>query len=363
MAQQYAPHSDSAALETPRVPTRLLSITALARFEFEPGKGNEGTKILMVEWEDDDLTRSSGTWHVSWNGKQTVLPADEQTSDHVRRCYFLLPPGTTIPPVITLAYEPPPSSAATVKKPDSVQVNPLPAIFPPELGATARAAGKKGVLHTIWAKKRLQALEKEIKEESRYNLEGVALEMALQEKEWIETNFGVGPRLAPLQTTNVSSLNAVPLSPTTPLSPGGGRKLSEKLKGLKLGTSEKDLTRKAPPANQAEDSESHPLSPEGPDVAISSFKSFHHTPISDPAKSPVRHTVAHLPPAYIQAQQQQPMSEGGFTSLITPKIDQNTDDGLFAKALSPRSPDIPRSPFSFSPEETIPYAKMKLNES
>ncbi|KLJ06136.1 hypothetical protein EMPG_10429 [Blastomyces silverae] len=363
MAQQFTPHSDSAALETPRVPTRLLSITALARFEFEPGKGNEGTKILMVEWEDDDLTRSAGTWHVSWDGKQTVLPADEQTSDHVRRCYFLLPPGTTIPPVVTLAYEPPPSSAATVKKPDSVQVNPLPAIFPPELGATARAAGKKGVLHTRWAKKRLQALEKEIKEESRYNLEGVALEMALQEKEWIETNFGVGPRLAPLQTTNVSSLNSVPLSPTTPLSPGGGRRLSEKLKGLKLGTSEKDLTRKPPPANHAEDSESHPLSPEGPDVAISSFNSFRHTPISDPAKSPVRHAVAHLPPASIQAQQERQLSEGGFTSLATTTIEQNTDDGLFAKALSPRSPDIPRSPFSFSPEETIPYAKKKLNES
>jgi hypothetical protein len=33
--------------------------TALARFEFEAGKANEGTKILMIEWEDDDLTRSS----------------------------------------------------------------------------------------------------------------------------------------------------------------------------------------------------------------------------------------------------------------------------------------------------------------
>lgn len=388
MAQPFAPPSDSAALETPRVPSRLLSITALARFEFEAGKGNEGTKILMVEWEDDDLTRSTGTWHVSWDGKQTVLPADEQTSDHIRRCYFLLSPGTTIPPVVTLAYEPPPSSAATVKKPDSVQVNPLPAIFPPELGATARAAGKKGVLHTIWAKKRLQALEKEIKEESKYNLEGVALEMALQEKEWIETNFGVGSRLPPLQTTNVSSLNSVPLSPTTPLSPGGGRKLTEKLKGLKLGTSEKDLTRKPPPgnasrllwmlrrrdlldmltpsnfylANQAEYSASHPLSPEGPDVAISSFNSFRHTPISDPTKYPIRNAIAHLPPASIKAQQEQHISEGGFTRLTSPKIDQNTDDGLFAKALSPRSPDIPRSPFSFSPEETIPYARNKLNE-
>ncbi|KAK2794128.1 hypothetical protein FQN52_009210 [Onygenales sp. PD_12] len=377
MAQQFAANSDSAsALETPRVPGRLLSITALARFEFEAGKGNDGTKILMVEWEDDDVTRSSGTWHVSWDGKQTVLPADERTAEHVRRCYFLLPPGTTIPPVVTLAYEPPPSSASTVKKPESIQVNPLPAIFPPELGATARAAGKKGVLHTIWAKKRLQVLEKEIKEESKYNPEGIALEMATQEREWIETNFGVGVRPAPLQSTNISSLNSVPLSPTTPLSPGGGRKLSEKLKGLKLGTSEKDLVRKPQLVNQPpEESDSHPLSPEAPDVAISSFNSFHNTPISDPAQpssfttaTTTLQTVAHLPPAHIQAQQQQQQSQQGFASLAPAHNEPSTSptdlsDGLFAKALSPRSPDIPRSPFSFSPEETIPYAKKKLNES
>lgn len=35
----------------------------------------------------------------------------------------------------------------------------------------------------------------------------------------------------------------------------------------------------------------------------------------------------------------------------------DVQDGLFAKALSPRSPDIPKSPFSFSTEETLPYAK------
>jgi hypothetical protein len=245
MAQQFTPDVEFAALETPRVPTRSLSIKALARFEFEAGKGNEGTKILMVEWEDDDLTRSPvGTWHVSWDGKKTVLPADDRPIESLRRCYFLLPPGALVPPVVTLTYEPPPSSASTVKRPDSLQVNPLPAIYSPELGATARAAGKKGVLHTIWAKKRLQVLEKEIKEESEYNVEGVALEMALQEREWIETNFGVGGRSGSSQTPSLSTLNSVPLTPNSPLSPGSGRRLSEKLKGLKLGTSEKDLVRK-----------------------------------------------------------------------------------------------------------------------
>ena len=32
----------------------LSSSNALARFEFEPGKGKNGTKVLMVEWEEDD---------------------------------------------------------------------------------------------------------------------------------------------------------------------------------------------------------------------------------------------------------------------------------------------------------------------
>lgn len=248
MTQEFTPDSEFASLETPRYPNKLQSLTALARFEFEPGKSNEGTKILMVEWEDDDLSRSpAGSWHVSWDGKQTVLPADEQTTDHVRRCYFLLPPNTTVPPSITLTYEPPPSSASTVKKADSITINPLPAIFPPELGATARTAGKKGVLHTIWAKKRMQVLEKEVKRESKYNQEGVALVMALQEQEWIESNFGVGAKALPaLQTGGTAtSNNAVPLSPTTPISPGGGGRLADKLKGLKLGTSEKDLTRRS----------------------------------------------------------------------------------------------------------------------
>ena len=246
MAQEFSPDSDFAALETPRVvPPRSLAITALARFEFEAGRGNEGTKILMVEWEDDDLTRSPvGSWHVSWDGKKTVLPADERTNEHTRRFYFLLPPGVTIPPVVTLTYEPPPSSASTAKRPDSLQINPLPAIFPPELGSTARTSGKKGVLHTIWAKKRLQALEKEIKEESKYNLEGVALEMAIREREWIESNFGVAGRPGSLNTNNLPSYPGAPLSPASPRSPTSGRKLSEKLKGLKLGTSEKDLARK-----------------------------------------------------------------------------------------------------------------------
>ncbi|GBF62164.1 hypothetical protein TMEN_4698 [Trichophyton mentagrophytes] len=392
MAREFTPDSEFAALETPRVPNKLQSLTALGRFEFEAGKGNEGTKILMVEWEDDDLSRSStGSWQVSWDGKQTVLPAHDQATDQIRRCYFMLPPHATIPPTVTLTYEPPPSSASTVKKSESIQIHPLPAIYPPELGATARTAGKKGVLHTIWAKKRLQVLEKEIKEESQYNAEGIALHMAIEEKEWIEANFGVVVKgLPPLVTTNVlSNLNAPPLSPTTPVSPTGGNRLAEKLKGLRLGTSEKDLIRKSM-GNSGSDAQLHPLSPDEPDMAISSFSSFHtgNTPVnastpslqtqqqpqpsnlsSQPQTHPIgRQPVAHAPPDFIRRQQEQ---DSGFASLNMQPIGDNgalnnevnntssaeVQDGLFAKALSPRSPDIPKSPFSFSTEETLPYAK------
>lgn len=217
-----------------------LSITAFARFEFEAGKGNEGTKILMVEWEDDDFSPSpQGSWHVSWEGKTSVLPADEQTSERTRRFYFLLPPGVTVPPVVNLSYVPQPNSASTIKQPDSVNINPLPAIFPPELGATARTAGKKGVLHTKWAKKRLQALDKEIREESLINVEGVALQMAIQEKEWIEANFGV-LGLIDVSSTASPGPSSASLPPLTPLTPTVGSRLGEKLRGLKLDTSDKE---------------------------------------------------------------------------------------------------------------------------
>lgn len=245
----FTPDSEFPALETPQGGS--LSISALARFEFEAGKGNDGTKILMIEWEDDDLTRSmrDGSWHVSWAGKTSVLPADERPTDSLRRFYFLLPPNSTIPPVVTLYYEQRPAPSNTTdsadtapsKPRDALRLNPLPAIFPPELGATGRAAGKKGVLHTIWAKKRLRVLEKEIDAESRNNVEGIALHMAISEKEWIEDNFGLNARATDsLSGSHESSV--YPTGPATPVSPVSGRKLSDKLKGLKLQTSEKDLS-------------------------------------------------------------------------------------------------------------------------
>lgn len=248
------------------------SLHALARFEFEPGKGNEGTKILMVEWEDTDTRRlhvHGGSWSVEWEGKRAVMTgtssakddvkdnAEPQTNDDTRRFYFMLPPGATIPPVITLKYTPPPATSLQAQgttfsaikvgshHPEAAQVtvNPLPAIYPPSLGVTARSAGKKGVLHTLWAKKRLRSLAKEIQEEEQYNLEGIALEMARTERAWILENFGVTEarvenrevreQMVDYPTTPLPSLKN-PGSPTSP-------RLTEKLRGLKLGTSDKVL--------------------------------------------------------------------------------------------------------------------------
>jgi hypothetical protein len=203
----------------------LSSSRALARFEFESGKGNDGTKILMVEWSDSDdsnVTPNMGDWEVSWEGKTTVLSARDGAEGKLHRLYFLLAPGASIPRIVTL------SQAGSGEE---IQTNPLPAIFPPELGLSATTQGRKGVLHTVWAKKRLSVLQKEIEVEMK-NGEGVGLEMTMQEKQWIEDNFGVGAKTVPdLQHTT---------SPTSPKTPGSGR-LSEKLKGLKLGTSASEL--------------------------------------------------------------------------------------------------------------------------
>lgn len=153
--------------------------------------------------------------------------------------------------MLTLSYEPQASTAKTENKPvrpspgrETLQLNPLPAIFPPELGVTGRSAGKKGVLHTIWAKKRLRVLEQEIREECLNNAEGVALHMAVKEKEWIERNFGVvahGIESVASSQDSTNTHSAYPEGPATPVSPISGRKLTDKLKGLKLQTGEKDL--------------------------------------------------------------------------------------------------------------------------
>ncbi|KAH8662915.1 hypothetical protein BGZ60DRAFT_432945 [Tricladium varicosporioides] len=319
----------------------LSSSHALARFEFEAGRGNEGTKILMVEWEDDDEGQevNPGDWEVSWEGKSTVLSAKAGAEGKLHRIYFLLAPGVTVPRIVKLAQ----------KGGKTMQTNPLPAIFPKELGVSATTAGKKGVLHTVYAKQRLSVLQKEIEAEMK-NGEGVGLEMAIQEKQWIEDNFGVGPRVVPDVQFS---------SPTSPKSPGGGR-LAEKLRGLKLGTSASELS--APSLDsRTVDQSAHPLSPEMGDVAVSSFALFHSASASAPRPQRI---VAQNPPDHLLAIQGDSRGGSRINSLdaitsghVPSKDDNGNEDDLFAVRMSPRSPEMTKSPFSFTSKDTAPWLK------
>ncbi|KAK3048135.1 hypothetical protein LTR09_010474 [Extremus antarcticus] len=345
----------------------LSSSNALARFEFEPGKSKEGTKVLMVEWEDDATTQKiRGDWEVSWEGKRTVLPARETADGDeipVNRLYFFLGPGVAVPPTVKLQ-----------KGSVAWRTNPLPAIFSPELGATATQAGKRGVLHTIWAKKRLQVLQQEIENESKENIEGIGLEMAVAEKEWIQQNFGVAARSGSVAQPVQPALASVNFdsSPSSPRSPGGGR-LMDKLKGLKVGTTQQDLSsRPAGTSASQADNYHNPLSPETSDVAIGSFGSFAAIKGAPPSSSP----LASRQPQVAQSQQRkgaargsnQRQQAGGMASLDafakgdngpTPSaaVDDKEDD-LFALPMSPRSPaETTRSPFTFGTQDTMRYLK------
>lgn len=350
------------AVESPS----LSSSNALARFEFEPGKSKDGTKILMVEWEDDDITKSvQGDWEIAWEGKKTVLPAREQSSGDgegapVNRLYFLLGPGVNIPTTIKLR-----------KGSVAWKTNPLPAIFSPELGATARQAGKKGVLHTIWAKKRLQVLQREIENESKDNVEGIGLEMAIAEKEWIEQNFGVVTKPSSISMPSGLSGSVTATSPSSPRTPGGGR-LMDKLKGLKLGTGAQDLNSYRVDNAQL-NSDHNPLSPETADVAVGSFSSFAaikgvpnpSTLAAKPAQPPSRRMAPQSPPESLASQQRQQAGMGSLNAFATAEtespaklaVNQKQDD-LFALPMSPKSAaTTTKSPFPFGPQDTSKYMR------
>lgn len=227
--------SDGASLASSAVQDQapaLSSSGALARFEFEAGRGNEGTKILMVEWNDDEeSSKNPGSWEVAWDKKSTVVSQQDGAEGKTHRLYFLIGPGAQIPRIVKIAQV----------GGKTMQTNPLPAIFPAELGASARTAGKKGVLHTIWGKQRLSVLQREIDQELATNGEGVGLDMAVQEKEWIIENFGIGVGKGPTHLQDSLDL----MQPSSPKTPGGGR-LAEKLRGLKLGTTTSDLSGRIP---------------------------------------------------------------------------------------------------------------------
>lgn len=239
-----APAVETGVVDSPISPA---SPDALARFEFETGRGNDGSKILMVEW--DPTPSGEDGWVVSWEGKATTFPVDDKVEaeregeredgsaedkGRRQRVYFLLPSDATVPPLVTISHDGS-GRALTAKS--------MPAIFAPGLGVGSRDVGRRGVLHTIWARLRAGQLQVEILSELNDNSESVGLEMAVQERLWIIDHFGLDDlRPPPDATANLAGWpSASPLHPAqSPRSPIGGR-LGEKLRGLKLATSPSEL--------------------------------------------------------------------------------------------------------------------------
>ena len=231
-----SPRSDGPSPTPAGEQPHVITTTHLARFEFS----DQGTKVLMVEWQPEADSTSDGHeasssteaiganasfspsgkapvpgWEVSWPGKSTILPARDIDQDGAkRRVYFLLPHDVPVPPTVTIARD----------GQSSLSVKPLPAIFPEGFDAEP---GTRGVLHTLWAKKRLSELEREMDAEMRANAESVGLQMAFSEKQWIVDTFLTVP----------ATPTTVPMSPRSPVA---GR-LGEKLKGLRLATSPEEL--------------------------------------------------------------------------------------------------------------------------
>jgi len=110
--------------------------------------------------------------------------------------------------------------------------------------------------------------------------------------------------------------------------------------------------------NKTERQASHPRSPDLGDVAVSSFSIFHG------GTSRPRRAVAQNPPDRLTARQIDSRQSSRINSLdaITSgqapkKDDVETEDGLFAVKLSPRSPEMTKSPFSFAAKDTAPWLK------
>ncbi|KAI1197927.1 hypothetical protein F5X97DRAFT_164707 [Nemania serpens] len=291
------------------------STDALARFEFEAGRGNEGSKILMVEWDcahpdSHELgAQDRKGWVVSWENKSAAYPLDDDDkgAPSTLRVYFLLPENAPIPPAITISHSPT-GRVLTTKC--------MPAIFAPGLGVSPPDAGKRGVLHTIWARRRMSQLQDEINNELQTNSEGVALEMALQEKDWLIDHFG-------LVDLNTRQHPAPPPTPQSPRSPVGGR-LGEMLRGLKLSTSPADLARTP---------DTMPRQPSQPFSRVSYAVSVPKLSTPKPGSAAA---VASLDAVINDTQPAAPVSQS-----------KDTEDELFALPMSPRSPEMKTSPFSF----------------
>ncbi|KAK0729428.1 hypothetical protein B0T21DRAFT_385491 [Apiosordaria backusii] len=343
-------------LDVVETPTSPSSGLAFSRFEFETGKGNEGTKVLMVEWdasvagEEQQQQQESQTtggkkevdgaseWEVSWEGKTSALAVRDidvgvsvgvgvsgSSGANTRRTYFLLPTGAPVPALVSITRK------GGLGGP-VLRTMPMPAIFPAEL-TSKQEAGLRGVLHTIWAKKRLAELQAEIELEMRTNGESVGLEMAAQERQWIVDHFGLGPDHGVPQPTrlHIPQTTAGPASPRSPI----GGKLGEKLRGLKLATSPAEL---AAASQASKDTQRRAQS----SLATSS------TATSDSVSQAGRGVmgasagagVASLD-AVIGNSLPRSASVAGASG-----IEDATEEDLFALPMSPRSPEMKRSPFS-----------------
>ncbi|KAI0449326.1 hypothetical protein F5B21DRAFT_51283 [Xylaria acuta] len=300
-------------VESPISPS---STAALARFEFETGRGNEGSKVLMVEW---DCSHANGGklrpqdregWLVSWENKSAAYPIsdNDKSPSSVLRVYILLPENASIPPEVTITH-------STTGR--TLTTKCMPAIFAPGLGISPPDSGRRGVLHTIWARKRLSELQEEIERELQTNSEGVALEMAVQEKQWLIDHFG-------FVDLDTRQRPAPPPTPRSPRSPVGGR-LGEMLKGLKLSTSSADLDR-TPGTTPLHTSQS---------LSRGTFNTVSVPNLSMP-KPGSGATVASLDAVMNNSQPAATISQT-----------RDTEDELFALPMSPRSPEMKTSPFSF----------------
>lgn len=147
----FAPAAGTPGLvESPGTPS---SPNAWARFEFETGCGNEGTKVLVVEWyptpssSDGSSSSSIDDWDVSWGGKvprarNQVKEADANANSTTLRVLVLIEDDVQVPSVVTIAQR---SSGR------ALLARPMPAIYTAALGAdVAKASGRRGVLHTQW---------------------------------------------------------------------------------------------------------------------------------------------------------------------------------------------------------------------
>ncbi|KAK6187992.1 hypothetical protein LQW54_013576 [Pestalotiopsis sp. IQ-011] len=323
-----APAGTPGLVESPGTPS---SPNAWARFEFETGCGNEGTKVLVVEWDptDDKSSSAIDDWDVSWGGKvprarNQVKEADGSGSSTTLRVLVLIEDDVQVPSVVTIAQR---SSGR------ALLARPMPAIYTAALGAdVAKASGRRGVLHTQWAEKRLEQLRTEYDRELQTNSEGVGAAMAYEDLTWVVEHFGLrhpyeedGP---PPQS---SRHQAMP-----PRSPVGG-KLGEKLRGLKLATSPSELLN-----TTGQRQNPHYFTPGSSGTTAPGLPRSSGRLVTGTSSGSGSGGVASL-----DAMVKNNSSGSGMQAGRPPLHDtQATEDELFALPMSPRSPEMEISPFS-----------------